>query len=73
MMLIGIKLQFNNYLRENKMTKSKEYWAEKVEQLPLVVKLLVITIMLPVLVIATIGMLYINTIQHNRFVKKRQK
>ena len=55
------------------MTKSKEYWAEKVEQLPLVVKLLVITIMLPVLVIATIGMLYINTIQHNRFVKKRQK
>ena len=72
-MLIGIKLQFNNYLRENKMTKSKEYWAEKVEQLPLVVKLLVITIMLPVLVIATIGMLYINTIQHNRFVKKRQK
>lgn len=72
-MLIGIKLQFNNYLRENKMTKSKEYWAEKVEQLPLVVKLLVITIMLPVLVIATIGMLYINTIQHNRFVKKRGK
>ena len=59
--------------KENKMTNSKEYWAEKVEQLPLAVKLLAITIMLPILVVATIGMLYINTIQHNRFIKKRQK
>lgn len=55
------------------MGKEKEYWAEKVEQLPLAVKLLAITIMLPVLVVATIGILYINTIQHNRFVKKRGK
>lgn len=55
------------------MGKNKKDWAEKVEQLPLVVKLLVITVLLPVLVIATIGMLYINTIQHNRFVKKRGK
>lgn len=55
------------------MGKNKKYWAEKVEQLPLVVKLLAITVLLPVLVIATIGMLYINTIQHNRFIKKRGK
>ena len=55
------------------MAKSKEYWTEKVEQLPLIVKLMAITALLPVLVIATIGILYINTIQHNRFVKKRQK
>lgn len=54
-----------------KAGKSKEYWAEKVEQLPLVVKLLAITIMLPILIIAIIGMLYINTIQHNRFVKNK--
>ena len=55
------------------MTHNKKYWAEKVEQLPLIVKLMVITALLPVLLIATIGMLYINTIQHNRFVKKRGK
>lgn len=54
-----------------KTGKSKEYWSEKVEQLPLVVKLLAITIMLPILIIAIIGMLYINTIQHNRFVKRK--
>lgn len=54
------------------MGNSKEYWAEKVEQLPLAVKLLAITIMLPVLVVATIGILYINTIQHNRFVKEKK-
>ena len=28
--------------------------------------------MLPVLVVATIGILYINTIQHNRFVKEKK-
>lgn len=54
------------------MTKNrKEYWEEKVEQLPLFIKLIIITIMLPFLILATIGMLYVNTIQHNRFVKKR--
>ena len=54
------------------MTKNrKEYWEEKVEQLPLFIKLIIITIMLPFLILAIIGMLYVNTIQHNRFVKKR--
>ena len=52
---------------------NKKDWAEKVEQLPLVVKLLVITALLPVLVVATIGMLYKSVIESNRFVKKRGK
>lgn len=51
---------------------NKAYWAEKVEQLPLVVKLLVITVMLPFLIVAIIGMLYVNTIKHNRFVKEKR-
>ena len=42
--------------------KNKRYWAEKVEQLPLIVKLLVITVLLPILVIATIGLLYKSVI-----------
>lgn len=51
--------------------KNKRYWAEKVEQLPLIVKLLVITVLLPILVIATIGLLYKSVIESNRFVKKK--
>lgn len=51
--------------------KRKEYWEEKVEQLPLFIKLIIITILLPFLILATIGMLYVNTVRHNRFVKKR--
>ena len=53
--------------------KNKRYWAEKVEQLPLIVKLLVITVLLPILVIVTIGLLYKSVIESNRFVKKRGK
>lgn len=51
---------------------SKTYWAGKVEQLPLAVKLLAITVLLPFLIVAIIGMLYVNTIKHNRFVKEKK-
>ena len=51
------------------MTKDREYWEEKAEQLPLIIKLLAITILMPILVLATIGILYKNTIQRDRFVK----
>lgn len=51
---------------------SKAYWADKVEQLPLAVKLFAITVMLPFLVVVIIGMLYVNTIKYNRFVKKKR-
>lgn len=51
--------------------KNKKDWAEKVEQLPLIVKLLATTALLPVLVVATIGLLYKSVIESNRFVKKK--